>query len=68
MPFLIGMGEDVQMQYRLLPVSEYANIGVYKARKNNSLPTENLVILHAGAVHGVHKASTSHILSLLCIS
>ena len=58
------MGHDAQMQYRVLPVSEFANIGVYQMRKNNTLPTENITILHAGAVHGARKV---HQCCALCV-
>ena len=57
MAHVVGMGSDLPpLRYRLMPVEEFSNIDVYRARLNASLPVRQS-ILHAGAIHGSGKVS-----------
>jgi len=49
--FLWGAGNDEPVRYRLLPFSEFANVGTYRARKEYGLE-DNPIVLHLGGVNG----------------
>ncbi|KAG7674018.1 hypothetical protein NADE_004294 [Nannochloris sp. 'desiccata'] len=55
MPFLWGMGDQPPLRYRLLPVSKFLNIPVMLERAKSGLPNEDIVVLHAGGLHGGQK-------------
>ncbi|KAL4446222.1 hypothetical protein ABPG77_003029 [Micractinium sp. CCAP 211/92] len=52
--FLWGQGDEPPIRYRLLPVDQFSNIGVFLRRKSRNLPV-NQVALHAGWLHGAAK-------------
>ena len=54
LPFLWGAGDQNPLTYRLLPVSEYANVPVVVEREKAGLETD-LMVLHAGGIHGADK-------------
>ncbi|GAB4813296.1 hypothetical protein N2152v2_000342 [Parachlorella kessleri] len=51
--FLIGMGADEPLRFRLLAVHQFANTGVFEDRLKAKLPVDPYVI-HCGAVNGFH--------------
>ena len=54
-PFLWGMGDQPPLRYRLLPVSKFLNIPVMVERKKSGLSNAEIVVLHAGGLHGNEK-------------
>ena len=54
-PFLWGIGDAVPLRYRLLPIELFANVPVVNERKQSGLPTDELVVLHGGGLHGSEK-------------
>ncbi len=55
MPYLWGMGDQPPLRYRLLPVNKFLNVPVLLERQKNELTTSEIVVLHAGGLHGSEK-------------
>lgn len=61
--FLMGMGTEPPLRFRLLPLEQYANIEVWQARKERGLAVDP-AILHAGFMKGEVKAEQMKALGL----
>jgi hypothetical protein len=55
MPFLWGMGDQPPLRYRLLPVSKFMNAIVMPERTKSGLSNDEIIVLHAGGLHGSEK-------------
>ncbi|GAB4813297.1 hypothetical protein N2152v2_000343 [Parachlorella kessleri] len=51
MAYLIGMGSEQPLRFRILPVDQFANTGVFEERLKARLPVDPYII-HCGAVGG----------------
>lgn len=54
MAFLVGMGDEEPLRYRILPISQFMNLEVYDAAIKSERPVEP-VLLHAGYLNGEAK-------------
>ena len=52
MGFLVGVGDEGPIRYRLLPIDKFSNIGVWERRQEEGKPIEEAILLHAGGVFG----------------
>jgi Nucleotide-diphospho-sugar transferase len=55
MPYTWGMGDQPPLKYRLLPVSKFLNIPVMMERQKKGLTNAEIIVLHAGGLHGSEK-------------
>jgi hypothetical protein len=55
MPFLWGMGDQPPLRYRVLPVNKFLNVPVMLERVKSGLSNSEIVVLHAGGLHGSEK-------------